>query len=85
MITESKKRDVALVIDDSPETLRLLTDALGRIPEVGDRIVHTPLALEVQSMDGYRVELVRVTRLRPPQPDEEVEPAADENEESPTE
>ena len=28
MITEPKKRDVALVIDDSPETLRLLTDAL---------------------------------------------------------
>jgi DNA-binding response OmpR family regulator/DNA-binding CsgD family transcriptional regulator len=28
MITESKKRDIALVIDDSPETLRLLTDAL---------------------------------------------------------
>lgn len=25
---ESKKRDVALVVDDSPETLRLLTDAL---------------------------------------------------------
>src|SRR5487761_2434420 len=28
MITESKKRDVVLVVDDSPETLRLLTDAL---------------------------------------------------------
>src|SRR5215467_7224181 len=28
MITELKKRDVALVVDDSPETLRLLTDAL---------------------------------------------------------
>src|ERR1700738_4871184 len=28
MIAESKKRDVALVVDDSPETLRLLTDAL---------------------------------------------------------
>jgi DNA-binding NarL/FixJ family response regulator len=28
MITESKKRDVALVVDDSPETLRLLTDSL---------------------------------------------------------
>ena len=28
MITESKKRDVALFIDDSTETLRLLTDAL---------------------------------------------------------
>jgi DNA-binding NarL/FixJ family response regulator len=28
MITEPKKRDVALVVDDSPETLRLLTDAL---------------------------------------------------------
>lgn len=28
MITDSKKRDIALVVDDSPETLRLLTDAL---------------------------------------------------------
>jgi DNA-binding response OmpR family regulator/DNA-binding CsgD family transcriptional regulator len=28
MITEQKKRDVALVVDDSPETVRLLTDAL---------------------------------------------------------
>jgi DNA-binding response OmpR family regulator/DNA-binding CsgD family transcriptional regulator len=28
MISEAKKRDVALVVDDSPETLRLLTDAL---------------------------------------------------------
>jgi DNA-binding NarL/FixJ family response regulator len=28
MTTENKKRDVALVVDDSPETLRLLTDAL---------------------------------------------------------
>jgi DNA-binding NarL/FixJ family response regulator len=28
MTTDPKKRDVALVVDDSPETLRLLTDAL---------------------------------------------------------
>jgi len=28
MITDPKRRDVALVVDDSPETLRLLTDAL---------------------------------------------------------
>src|ERR671934_1848535 len=28
MITDARKRDVALVVDDSPETLRLLTDAL---------------------------------------------------------
>jgi DNA-binding NarL/FixJ family response regulator len=28
MNTESRKRDIALVIDDSPETLRMLTDAL---------------------------------------------------------
>src|SRR5437879_7970170 len=28
MNTEPKKRDVALVVDDSPETLLLLTDAL---------------------------------------------------------
>jgi DNA-binding NarL/FixJ family response regulator len=31
MITEPKKRDVALVVDDSPETLRLLTDALDGV------------------------------------------------------
>ena len=28
MTIEQRKRDVALVVDDSPETLRLLTDAL---------------------------------------------------------
>jgi len=28
MTIDPKKRDVALVVDDSPETLRLLTDAL---------------------------------------------------------
>src|SRR5258708_34938259 len=28
MIIDPKRRDVALVVDDSPETLRLLTDAL---------------------------------------------------------
>jgi len=60
-------------------------DEAGQRTGVGDRIVHTPLALEVLSMDGYRVALVRVTRLRQPQPDEDGEPDADENEESPTE
>jgi DNA-binding NarL/FixJ family response regulator len=28
MTTDAKKRDIALVVDDSPETLRMLTDAL---------------------------------------------------------
>jgi DNA-binding response OmpR family regulator len=28
MNTDSRKRDIALVVDDSPETLRMLTDAL---------------------------------------------------------
>ena len=28
MITDTKKRDIVMVVDDSPETLRLLTDAL---------------------------------------------------------
>ncbi|WP_431016999.1 response regulator [Bradyrhizobium pachyrhizi] len=31
MTIEQKKRDVALVVDDSPETLRLLTDALDGV------------------------------------------------------
>jgi DNA-binding NarL/FixJ family response regulator len=30
-ISDAKKRDVALVVDDSPETLRLLTDALDGV------------------------------------------------------
>ncbi len=63
----------------------LISDALGRIPNVGDRLVHTPLALEVMSMDGYRVALVRVRRMRPPRLDEVGAPILDENEESPTE
>ncbi|WGR69661.1 MULTISPECIES: response regulator [unclassified Bradyrhizobium] len=31
MITDPKKRDVALIVDDSPETLRMLTDALDGV------------------------------------------------------
>jgi putative hemolysin len=63
----------------------LIADKLGRIPGAGDRAEHTPLILEVMSMDGYRVALVRVTHMRLTQVDEETEPARDENEESPTE
>src|SRR5229473_1570287 len=57
MITESKKRDVALVIDDSPETLRLLTDALDGAAAM--RIVEqiTPdivlLDAVMPGMDGF--------------------------------
>ena len=63
----------------------LIGDVLGRIPDAGDRVVHTPLALEVLSMDGYRVALVRVTRMQPALLNEGSEPAANKNEESPTE
>src|SRR6202142_2596138 len=35
MTTESKKRDVALVVADPPETLRLLTDALAGAGKTG--------------------------------------------------
>jgi putative hemolysin len=63
----------------------LIADKLGRIPEAGDQAEHTPLMLEVMSMDGYRVALVRVTHMRPSLIDEDIDPARDENEESPTE
>src|ERR1700682_5336374 len=68
MITESKKRDVALVIDDSPETLRLLTDALdgagmtvrvameGAAPvRIGDQITPAIVLLDavMPGMDGF--------------------------------
>src|SRR5262249_46958305 len=41
----------------------LIADRLGRIPETGDVVEAGPLRLEVRSMDGYRVALVRVERL----------------------
>jgi putative hemolysin len=63
----------------------LISDKLGRIPEVGDRVVHTPLACEVLSMDGYRVALVRVTHMRSEQPVDVSGLAEAEMEESPTE
>ena len=50
----------------------LIADKLGRIPDTGDQVQHTPLALEVLSMDGYRVALVRVTHVRSSQEDERV-------------
>ena len=54
MTTDSSKRDVALVVDDSPETLRLLTDALdGNIAELIDQAVtHEQSQKLNESSDG---------------------------------
>jgi len=49
MITEPKKRDVALVVDDSPETLRLLTDAL----DGAGMTVMVLLDAVMPGMDGF--------------------------------
>src|SRR6266568_1124561 len=49
MITEAKKRDVALVVDDSPETLRLLTDAL----DGAGMTVMVALDAVMPGMDGF--------------------------------
>lgn len=63
----------------------LIADKLGRIPDTGDAVQHTPLVLEVLSMDGYRVALVRVTHTRPGNGDDAGDAGVDEHEESPTE
>jgi len=42
----------------------LIADCLGRIPEKGDIVETGPLRLEVRGMDGYRVALARVERIR---------------------
>jgi putative hemolysin len=52
----------------------LVTDALERIPTVGDEVEIGPLRFEVKTMDGYRVALVRVQRIRPPDVDEADQP-----------
>jgi len=38
----------------------VITECLGRFPEVGDKVQLGPLQLEVRSMEGHRVRLVRV-------------------------
>jgi putative hemolysin len=48
----------------------LIADRLGRIPVEGDQIETGPLRFEVRAMDGYRVALARVQRIRPPHPDD---------------
>src|SRR6201985_2539026 len=57
MITEPKKRDVALVVDDSPETLRLLTDALdgAAAMRIVDQITPDIILLDavMPGMDGF--------------------------------
>ncbi len=42
----------------------LIADCLGRIPEQGDVVETGPLRLEVREMDGYRVALARVERIK---------------------
>ncbi|MCX2728335.1 hemolysin family protein [Thermomicrobium sp. 4228-Ro] len=39
----------------------VIIEFLGRFPEVGDTVQLGPLRLEVRSMEGYRVRVVRVT------------------------
>jgi putative hemolysin len=52
----------------------LVTDELERIPVVGDEVEIGPMRFEVKAMDGYRVALVRVQRIRPPDVDEADQP-----------
>jgi len=42
----------------------LISELLERIPEEGDVVETGPLRLEVRAMDGYRVALARVERIR---------------------
>lgn len=57
------------------ETLAGLVMAeLGRIPEVGERIAVGSVELEVLTMDGRRVDQVRMARIAEPEPADEVVP-----------
>jgi putative hemolysin len=42
----------------------LISDVLERIPEVGDEVEVGPMRFQVESMDGYRVAMARVEKLR---------------------
>ena len=60
----------------------LIADKLGRIPAAGDRVEHLPLGLDVLAMDGYRVAIARVTRIRADQVAGDEEPLVEDEEES---
>lgn len=47
-----------------------LVATLGRFPSVGEVIATGPFAFEVLSMEGYRVDQVRVIRHLPPEEDD---------------
>jgi putative hemolysin len=55
----------------------LVTDELERIPVVGDVVTIGPLIIDVKTMDGYRVALVRVTHNREPEIDDAEQPLLD--------
>lgn len=48
----------------------LVLERLGRLAEVGDTVEHEGLCIEVLSMDGMRIERVRVTSVGPGTPAE---------------
>jgi len=48
----------------------LVLERLGRLGEVGDTVEHEGLRLEVLSLDGMRIERVRVTSIGPGKPAE---------------
>ncbi len=56
----------------------LITDTLERIPVAGDIVTVGPLTMEVKTMDGHRVALVRVTHHREPDLDDADQPLLDE-------
>jgi putative hemolysin len=49
----------------------LIADRLERIPEQGDVVDTGPLRIEVRAMDGYRVALARVERVKTGEPEPE--------------
>lgn len=62
------RRELGVIIPESPfyDTLGgLVMETLGRIPQVGDSIDTDGLRLDVLSMDGRRVDQVRLTVLDP--------------------
>ena len=62
------RRELGVIVPESPfyDTLGgLVMETLGRIPQVGDSIDTDGLRLDVLSMDGRRVDQVRLTVLDP--------------------
>lgn len=63
--------DIELPVEDADTLGGFIFEQLGRIPDPGDTFEADQVRINILSMTGQRINMVRVTRIAPPAEDEE--------------